>query len=305
MDKISSIFNLSDGRKLGYIDFTTIDLSASAPTILYFHGFPGSRLECSIAVPYAQAHSFRLVSIDRPGMGLSSFQQSRTFSDWPKDVLELVDHLKIDKFCMLGVSGGSPYAIACAHLLPRERVLGTAIVSGVYPFSLGTEGMPMGPRMLIWASASVWLRPAVVYLLEWFMGKTARDYEHPEKLEKQFMKEMKGRHEKDLKCLDNLELRKVAIEALRESFRQNSYGNAWEAKLYGGDWGFALEDVTFEEIQLWHGRLDANVGVATAEKAAALLQGAKLRVLDDESHLSLPVNHLDEILASLLGTPPE
>lgn len=294
----SSIFALSDGRCLGYIDYGVGGHGEAAPTTLYFHGFPGSRLEGTIAAPYTMAQGVRLIAIDRPGMGLSTFQPARTFADWPKDVLELVDHLKIDEFYVLGASGGGPYVIACAHLIP-ESILGAAIVSGVYPFNLGTEGMLIGTRLLMWTAASRWLHGCIAPLLEWLMGKVARDYEHPEKLQELFMREMAGRHEKDLRCLDDMVLRTQVIEALRESFRQGSYGLAWEARLYGGDWGFALEDVDFA-VQLWHGRMDVNVPVATAERAAGLLRGAKLRVIEQESHLSLPVTHLKDILECLI-----
>ena len=297
----SSIFVVSDGRRLGYIDHATNDLSESAPTILYFHGFPGSRLESSIAAPRARAHGARLIALDRPGMGLSSFQPLRTLADWPKDVLELVDHLRIDKFYILGVSGGGPYVITCAKVIPRRRLLGAAIVAGVYPLSLGTEGMLIGVRVLLWTAASRWLSGAVAPLLDWQMGSAARDDDHPERLTKLFMREMEGRHERDLRCLDDLVFRTQLIEGLREAFRQDSYGVAWEAKLYGSEWGFPLEEVDFEGMDLWHGRLDINVPVATAEKAASLLRGAKLRVVDEESHLSLPVNNLDKILGCLLA----
>ena len=207
--------------------------------------------------------------------------------------------MNIERFYVLGQSGGSPYVIACcADAILRKRILGATIVSGVYPFSLGMAGMPIGPRVLFWTAASR-LSGIVAPLLDWSMGNAARDQD-PEKLARVFMQEMAGRHEKDLRCLDDLELRSQVIEALREAFRHDSYGVAWEARLYGSDWGIALEDVDME-IDLWHGRMDANVPVYTAEKAASLLKHAKLRVVHEESHLSLPVNHLEEILECLLA----
>ena len=299
-DPPSSTLTLSDGRELGYID-CTVDAPTPAPVILYFHGFPGSRLEGAIAAPHTRRLGVRLIATDRPGMGLSTFQQSRTLADWPKDVLELVDHLKINTFYILGDSGGSPYVIACAHLLPHERVLGAAIVSGLYPLSLGVEGMPMPTRALLWAAGSTWLSGWVAPFLDWLIGKTARDYAHPEKFEEQFMKDMSSKPGKDLTCLDDLVLRKQVIEAGRESFKQGANGVAWDGRLYAAHWGFTLADVEFEGMYVWHGRLDANVPVAMAEKAARLLKGARLRVIEDEAHLSLPANYMDEIIETLVG----
>jgi hypothetical protein len=45
---------------------------------------------------------------------MSTFQPNRRILDWPSDILELADHLKISQFYVLGTSGGCPYVLACA-----------------------------------------------------------------------------------------------------------------------------------------------------------------------------------------------
>ena len=56
----------------------------------------------------------RLVGVDRPGMGRSSFKLRRRFLDWPDEVAELADRLGLNRFAVVGFSGGGPYAAACA-----------------------------------------------------------------------------------------------------------------------------------------------------------------------------------------------
>jgi pimeloyl-ACP methyl ester carboxylesterase len=51
----------------------------------------------------------RLIAIDRPGKGLSAFQSSRRLVDWPDDVVEVATTLRLDRFAVLGISGGGPY----------------------------------------------------------------------------------------------------------------------------------------------------------------------------------------------------
>jgi pimeloyl-ACP methyl ester carboxylesterase len=58
----------------------------------------------------------RLVTVDRPGIGGSDVLPRRTFSDWPRDVVELADALGVDEFGVVGWSAGGPYAAACAAL---------------------------------------------------------------------------------------------------------------------------------------------------------------------------------------------
>src|SRR4026207_954348 len=71
----------------------------------------------------------RISPPDRPGMGKSDFQPGRGFSDWPADVIVLADELGLDRFSVLGNSGGGGYAAVCAAKIP-ERLHTVVIVSG-------------------------------------------------------------------------------------------------------------------------------------------------------------------------------
>jgi len=72
------------------------------------------------------------IGIDRPGIGLFSFQPRRMILDFPSDVEALADALGIEEFSLIAVSTGSPYLFACLHKLPR-RVSSCAIIAGVPP----------------------------------------------------------------------------------------------------------------------------------------------------------------------------
>lgn len=293
----SLTFQLSDGRTLGFAEYG----SPTGDPIFHFHGFPSSRLEGILVATYAK--DARIITIDRPGMGFSTFQPDRHFLDWPKDVLDLADHLKIDQFRVLGLSGGSPYALACAKEIPRSRLLAVAVVGGVYPLNLGTEGMLMAGRILFYVAGS-WMSPIVKLLLDWEMGNLARNPD-PEVFRKAFLKEMSGRPEPDRKCLENEFTAHHLIESCRESFIQGGDGVAHEAKLYARAWDFELEEVDFDGLFLWHGGADINAPVSMLKKAAAKLKGSQCIILDQETHMSLPVNHAGEILKRLLATTPK
>ena len=133
----TSEFVLSDGRTLSYSIYGD---QSSSNVLFYFHGFPSSRLEASLWHSTATRFSVKLIAPDRPGMGQSTFQLNRTILDWTKDVLELADHLSINEFNIIALSGGSPYAFACAKEIPKSRLKNVAIVSGAYPLTYGTRG---------------------------------------------------------------------------------------------------------------------------------------------------------------------
>jgi pimeloyl-ACP methyl ester carboxylesterase len=124
----SHVTVLPDGRDLGWLEFGD---PHGAP-VFAFHGTPGSRYLVVIDETSISDAGLRFICVDRPGYGLSSFQRGRRLIDWPKDVAHLATQMGIERFAVLGHSGGGPHAVVCAALL-GERVSAAAIVGGVGP----------------------------------------------------------------------------------------------------------------------------------------------------------------------------
>jgi pimeloyl-ACP methyl ester carboxylesterase len=295
-------FTLPDGRVLAYASYgagAAPSKAAAVATFFYFHGFPASRLEGALWHDAAFRLNIRLIAPDRPGMGLSAFQPSRTLLDWPADVLALADHLQIARFGVLGLSGGAPYVFACAKELPAARLRAAAVVSGLYPVSLGTTGMMWQGRALLWVAPR--MSGAVAALLDRGLGVAARDSDHPDRFDEILQREIRNRPEADRRCIEGDErFRRRFIDSVRESFRTGSRGAAWEGKLFGSPWGFDLAEVNSERTTLWHGGLDVNSPIAMARKAAALLPGAVLEEVAAEGHVSLVVSRMEEVLRRLV-----
>src|SRR5688572_15328285 len=81
-------FQLPDGRNLGY----SIYGPAEGRAVLYFHGTPSSRLEPLLVIVYdvpllslLESYNLRLIAVDRPGMGLSSFDENGSFQSFAQD----------------------------------------------------------------------------------------------------------------------------------------------------------------------------------------------------------------------------
>jgi pimeloyl-ACP methyl ester carboxylesterase len=64
----------------------------------------------------AESSGVQLIGLDRPGIGRSDAKAGYRLLDWPDDVVEVADGLGIERFAVEGLSGGGPYALACAHL---------------------------------------------------------------------------------------------------------------------------------------------------------------------------------------------
>jgi pimeloyl-ACP methyl ester carboxylesterase len=115
--------SLPDGRDLGY------SIVGEGEPVFYFHGLPGSRLDVFLQREKSSKH-LQMIGVDRPGFGLSTFAPNRRVSDFAADISHLANHLGIDKFAMLGFSGGAHYVITCAALL-ADRVTRAVVISGL------------------------------------------------------------------------------------------------------------------------------------------------------------------------------
>src|SRR5579872_207356 len=113
-----NLIDLPDGRKLGFSEFG----DPSGSPVFDFHAI-------------AKTRHYRFIGIDRPGMGLSTFNEQHTILSWCHDITGLANALEIDKFSIIGHSGGAPFVMACAYAIP-DRLIGAAIVSGMAPTTL-------------------------------------------------------------------------------------------------------------------------------------------------------------------------
>ena len=288
MEKTSSRqIALRNGRILGIAEYG----DPHGRPLFYFHGFPASRLEAALTDEAAARLSIRIIAPDRPGIGLSDYQPGRLIGDWPADVTELADALGLGRFAVLGVSGGGPYALACAEKIP-ERLSAVGIVGGLGP--VDTEGAMQGMSALSRFNLLLFRRaPGAGRMLFALAAQIARRY--PDRLFSLFTANVPA---PDREALARPEIRNLFLASLNEAVRRGSRGGARELYLYTRPWGFDLACIRVT-VDLWHGRLDATVPVVMGEHLARTIPDCRRRFLPDEGHFSLPLSRMEEILRSL------
>ena len=142
---------LPDGRRLAFRAIGPHD----GALVLYLHGAIGSpQHACPELEALAHELRIRYVMVSRPGFGGSSPAPGRTVVSFARDAGALADHLGHARFAVVGVSAGGPYALACAHELP-ERVVATAVVSGIAPGGRVPAGLPPAVRLGLRSCAAV------------------------------------------------------------------------------------------------------------------------------------------------------
>lgn len=250
--------------------------------VLFFHGTPGSRLQAAVGSQLATEAGARLIALERPGYGLSSPPLLRSISEWPDVVASALDQMGVDRCAVLGVSGGAPFALACAATLP-SRISGVAAVSPFFwPAAEDRRQMRGGNRLAFALAAKA---PSLVRIS---MGAMARATQRPERTEKLMRREMANRTGWGE---DHL---RVQVTDTVESFRQGAAAAAAELALLVHPWPFAPSDVAVP-VAIWHGRQDRNIPMASSRRAAAHLPTAELQEVDG-GHYPAP-----EVLAAALA----
>lgn len=221
---------LPDGRCISYCDYG----HPNGIPIFQFHGTPGSRI-FGLDNEEVSAAGLRILTPERPGYGKSSPNpDAEAVADWVDDIQMLADRLNLDRFHVIGVSGGGPFALACAALLPQRVITATVVAS---PAPMTTTGF--------------WNGLSVVNRTVFFISRYATVL-------------------LPLLCTAMAALMKDRGKASShqgEAFRQGGIGLKTDLKLITKNWNFMLESIRVP-VYWWHGERD-NLASATAGKELA------------------------------------
>jgi len=125
---------LPDGRELGYL------IIGEGNPVFFFHGVPSDRLDALLLKGIASSKHLKVIGVDRPGFGLSTYAPKRKIRDFAADISYLASNLGIERFALVGYSGGAHYVTTCAALLAKH--ITRAVVLGGYSLPPDISKMP-------------------------------------------------------------------------------------------------------------------------------------------------------------------
>jgi pimeloyl-ACP methyl ester carboxylesterase len=150
---IETEMTATDGRVLHAYD--TGHRADDELVVFWHHGTPNIGTPPEPLLETSARLGIRWISYDRPGYGGSTRQQGRTTASVATDASAVADALGVNRFAVMGYSGGATFALACAALLP-DRVVGAVGFSPLAPFA--AEGLDwfdgMGPSGVASLSAA-------------------------------------------------------------------------------------------------------------------------------------------------------
>jgi pimeloyl-ACP methyl ester carboxylesterase len=261
--------------------------------VLVHNGTPNSRHLYGPVAADAAVRSLRLIGYDRPGYGGSTPQPGRTVADCAADVRAICAELGIGRLAMWGISGGGPHVLACSALLPDLVTAAASLAS---------------------------LAPADAEGLDWFegMGQANVDDFKLQQSDKQAARaKLETEREQTLAASadDLTEILKTLLTPTdaaaltgefaeylawtgREGLAPGSQGWWDDGEALASQWGFELDAIRVP-VLLLHGRQDQFVPFGHGQWLAARIPGVEARLLDEDGHLTLVTNRIEEVHAWL------
>ncbi|MFE1909081.1 alpha/beta fold hydrolase [Streptomyces gardneri] len=259
--------------------------SPSGAPVMLFHGTPGTRLGTLLPGIAAQYPGFRFLAYDRPGYGESGRAAGRRVADAARDAAAVADAFGVERFAVVGRSGGGPHALACAALLP-ERVRAAAVLVGLAPPD---------------AAALDWYAGMTPFnVREYGLARAHLDGRDPGGLERDLADRAVVLRRDPVRLLDDLRadlsphdlpvvedprVRTVLLRTYREALRVSHHGWLDDCLAFVRPWGFDVASVA-SPVLLWHGLDDAFSPVAHTRWLAGRIPGAELALVPDAGHFA-------------------
>lgn len=264
--------------------------SAHQP-VLFFHGFPGSHVQARALLPLLKQNKIYLIACDRPGYGGSTGTGSD--AQYLHAVKSLLEHLDIEKFHILGVSGGAPFAHMMASLF-AEKVRSLNVICGLATYNKETKKFfskfqnraMLARRFIPGKMTEVLINSIPKNLL-------------PEKNLDKLLALLDSTDREVLQQAHHVEL---LTHSMNHSQAQGAKGIAWDSAFFHRDW---LNDLCDSQrlkslpVFYFHGMRDRVLNHEMSEWMHKRTPGSQLRFFQDEGHYSLPLRRADSILQNL------
>ncbi|WP_417538635.1 alpha/beta fold hydrolase [Marinobacter sp.] len=250
--------------------------------VFYAHGNPGSRLELLFLDAKAKDYGIRLIVMDRPGIGASSFVPDYGLLDFAADIEKLADEKGLDGFGLMGWSSGGPPVLATAYYLPR-RVRFAISISGYTNFgeynkarqAMSEYGLH-GPKLseehpVLFKQALKVARWADLTLPGVYMAVAEAEMAPA-----------------DQALLNDKKRSELFVRNQQEALVQGVKGVIQDLEVQWAAWPFSLTNIQVP-VHIYQGGKDTFVPVEFAQHMAQQIPDASLSILPESGHL-LPLD---------------
>lgn len=260
----------ANGRVLSFSD---IGPKQGLPVIT-FPPTSGSRLQVHPDISVLFDLNIRLITVDRPGFGHSTYIDNYNLQCVTEYTEALADHLTLETFALLGFCGGTTHALAGSSMLGK-RVLHTTLISSVTPYQSVDlfKGNKSSFFIDLATSMPQMLNPLLTLSVSMLMKEPDRYYA-------QLFPKL---CESDKEALLKTDFNDNFLLALRECMRQGPKSFCEELVLLGSYWGIDFKQVD-QPITFWHGKEDQYVPIHLIQKFSNEFENAELIEVEKHGH---------------------
>lgn len=283
------IWERSPGDRIAWDEYG----DPAGDALMYYHGWPSSRLQARALHQLAIARRIRVISLDRPGMGQSTAVRGRRLEDWGGLIEEFADAHGIGRFVQLGVSGGGPYVLPCVERMP-DRIAGSAVLCGAVPLGPDEAHQGLHPvyRILIGLR---WMPPrcfSPAFKLAGWMAHGSVERPPLSWLTASLPLEDREVLRHNPRCVP------VFVASFEEGVRQGGAGVMGDADVYLHPWKLDWQSLR-QPIRYWHGGQDRNIPAELVRKLVTRIPGARLELEETQGHFSLALNRAPDAMGYL------
>lgn len=273
----SRVVTVASGKRFGVVEYGD---PAGVP-ILALHGAPACRLMFDVADQAARNLGLRLLAFDRPGYGLSPRDYGATLASRTEVFAELIDALGLDRFGVIGISGGGPYAVAlAAHL--GTRVLALGLISPMGPIAdvaaqSTTDHVPISTAhraFFLDLPHHPWLLRANAEVAMWSFRMAPRFFSHS------FAHVLA---ESDRRIVARPEVERSIIAMTLEATRHGIGGGIADLEIYGEPWNVDYARIT-APAHLWQGTADVIVPPAVSLRLGRMIPTCEVTRIEGAGH---------------------
>jgi len=280
-------FDCSSDTRIGYCRY---GVNNGLPAF-FFHGLPGSRREGRLIEQACIDNNINLIAPDRFGYGISSQTNKNRYTAWVECVERLADHLKFENFYLVAVSGGVPYALACASLL-KQRVIATSVCGGLASVAVEMNRKAMaGYEQLAFTLAR---KHPLLFITSYGLLTSIPSRLLPSQIVR-LLGLVNG--EPDKTVLSDEAIRRKFADNIKHAYAQYWHGGMADLIAATESWPFELNDI--KNLHIWHGDEDPVVPPPHSLWLHDQVAGSYLTMVEGEGHFSLPLRYADQIIKSL------
>jgi len=268
---------LRDGR---FLSFTEYGAARGFP-LFFLHDSGSSRIEAGFFAMEARRKGFRLIAVDRPGVGGSDTLPDFSREDCADDLLQLADALRLARFGLLGAGSGSAIALVAASRAPQR----VAIVLGL------SSHLPVANEMTSVMGQT--LHAVLGLMLQWAIA--LRMYVHSACPDRYVERLSESLSYADRRLLDNSGIRAQLVSVAAEAVRAGGAGVARDMVLALSPLALASPRLKMP-VHLWLGSTETSAAHQAQRDFSNSLPNGNLHKLNNRGRYFY-WRHTEEVFA--------